>query len=353
MKSKIVLIVISIFFAFAGCNNKTEQKKYIKKVKTETVQIGSRFIENQFTGVIKEAQDVNLSFRIPGQIIKLNIKEGDYVHKGQIIAELDARDYKIQLEATKAKYEQVIAEVERVKKLYEKNGISDNEYDKAISGEQMIKAKLEAINNQLKDTKLRAPFSGYIQTINFDNYEMVDAGMSIASMIDISNYIVETYIPTSLYVKREALKDFNCTLDVLPNEIFPLQLIAINQKANDNQLYKASFLLKPDEKKRLAPGMNVKVSIACDTKNSNLMKINESAIFYENNKTYLWIVNSNNQITKKEVKAEGMNNNCEIIIKSGLNGGETIVTAGVHNLIDGEKVEILVEKSKSNIGGLL
>lgn len=67
---------------------------------------------------------MQVSFKTAGQITHLNVREGDYVKKGQLIATLDAADYRVALDASQAQYTQMKNEVSRIKTLYERNSVS-------------------------------------------------------------------------------------------------------------------------------------------------------------------------------------------------------------------------------------
>ena len=76
---------------------------------------------------------MKLAFRVAGPIRKIYVNEGQYVKKGQLLAELDPRDYQIQFNATQAEYTQVKGEADRIIELYRRGSVSVNEYDKAVA----------------------------------------------------------------------------------------------------------------------------------------------------------------------------------------------------------------------------
>lgn len=104
-----------------------------------------------------------MAFKLNGTLMQVHVGEGDRVRKGQLIAELDPRDYRLQLEATEAEYLNIKSEAERVMALYADSVGTADAYDKARFGLQQITAKYENARNQLADTKIYAPFDGYVQ----------------------------------------------------------------------------------------------------------------------------------------------------------------------------------------------
>ncbi len=75
-----------------------------------------------------------MSFRVGGPLISFNVKSGDFVRKGQVIAAIDKRDYQLQVQSTKAQFQQLRGEYERYKELYGKDKIPANSYEKIESG---------------------------------------------------------------------------------------------------------------------------------------------------------------------------------------------------------------------------
>ena len=349
--STILLFILMILWGCAGNNG--EQNQIIRKVKVEPVQQADSITTKSFPGIVKEANEMNLAFRVAGPIQKILVKEGDYVKQGQLIAQMDTRDYEVQLQVAQAQHEQVKGEVERVTELYNRKSVTENDYDKAVSGLKMVGAKLKHAKDQMGDTQLRASVSGYIQKINFSENEMIDAGMPLISMIDVGSYQVEIEIPVSLYVERHSISSFTCVQPSISDETFNLQLLSYNRKANTNQMYRVHLRLDPAIHPQLSPGMDVKVKIDLINNGGPQTCVPLTALFNENGKTFVWIYQSNQMVEKREVVTGKLTGDGRIRISRGLQPEEQIVVAGVNNLTDNEYVEPLEPISATNIGGLL
>ena len=83
-------------------------------VKTETVKNYENELQVTYPGRVKAAADVDLAFRVAGPIIRIPVQVGSFVRKGEVIAEIDPRDYELQYKATEAEYKQIKSEAERV-----------------------------------------------------------------------------------------------------------------------------------------------------------------------------------------------------------------------------------------------
>lgn len=338
-----------------GAKGAQETRTTAGHVKTATAKLQSSKITISYPGKVIPREDVNVAFRVAGPIAKVNVRQGQKVKKGDVLAEMDDRDYKIQLSATEAEYLQIKAEAERVIALADRNSATKNDRDKAEYGLQQITAKYNAHKNALADTKLRAPFDGYIQKVNFSAGETVSAGLPIISMISGDAPEVEISMPSEDFIKRDKFNQFHCTLEVYPGKNFPVRLINITKKANLNQLFTARFAFNTDEMESQAPyaGMSATVYIDYDYGTDSFVSIPVGAVFEENGQSMVWILESDNTVHQRVVKIVEVKRDGSVYLSYGVKEGERVVTAGVHSLTAGQKVEVLTPESSTNVGNLL
>ena len=354
MKCHFYYFLLGMSVLGVACHSDKAVKDTTVTVKTEVVKNYQDELYITYPGKVKPASDVNLSFRVAGPILRIPAEAGAFVRKGELIAEIDPRDYEVQFSATEAEYKQVKAEAERVIELYKRNSVPVNDYDKAVSGIQQITAKYKAHQNALQDTRMLAPFDGYIQKKYFDAHETVSAGMPVISMINNSYFEVEIDIPSSDYVRQPYFKAFSCTFDVFPGKVFPLELIEITRKANLNQLYRMRLRLRTVSGVDIAAGMSVNVTIEYTPDEVTLTSVPVSALFEYEGESSVWIYDARTgEVHRRAVKTGKFLKTGEAVIYEGLNAGEIIVSAGVHSLEEGMKVKMLRPLSKTNVGGLL
>jgi len=351
----VVFSLLGLILLMCACgNSQTKQDRGKATVQADTVKSYQGELSIIYPGKIKAASEVKLSFRVAGPIRAVLPEVGAFVKKGELIAEIDPRDYEIQLSATEAEYNQVKEEAGRVIELYKRGSVPANDYDKAVSGLKQITAKYNAHKNALADTRLTAPFDGYIQKKYYDSHETVAAGYPVVSMINSNYFDVDIDIPSSDFVRQGLFKSFSCTIDVFPGQVFPLELIEITRKANLNQLYRMRLRLKPVPGVDIAAGMSVNVTIEYNPNEEVLTVIPLSAMFEENGASAVWVYNPKTQsVTKRVIQLSRLLKTGELIVSEGLAAGEIVVSAGVHSLKEGMSVELLKPVSKTNIGKLL
>jgi RND family efflux transporter MFP subunit len=342
--------------AFNGCKGKQgeqENSNNIKYVKVETVE--NEVSQNQliFNGKIKEKSLTTLSFRVGGPLAKLNVKTGDFVKAGQVIAAIDQRDYELQVQTTKAQFQQVESEYQRYKQLVELDKIPENTYEKIQSGYLMAKAAYENAQNQLRDTELKAPFPGYIHEKMVENFQTVGPGAPIVSLIDISHLEVVASVPENQL--QRVRNDKASYLNVKNAQVsdLPVDLLSVGEKAMKDGLYEVKFSLKNTGDLMIAPGMTAEVSMICDARDHSTV-IASTAIFHEKTDDYVWVFNSITQkVEKREVEIALADEQGKAQVISGLQEGEQVITAGVHYLVEGETVKPIEKPAVTNVGGLL
>ncbi len=347
-------IILSILAAIilVSCGKEEKTVDIIRPVKVCSPQQVDSLETIETSGLIVEGKEANLSFRIPGYIADLLVEEGQYVKKDQVLVKLDNKDYLHKFNAVKAEYEKIIADADRVIELYNKNSISESDYDKAVAGKKQITAKYEAEKNNLSYTELKAPFSGYVNRINFEEGEILDAGMPAISMFSDDKLQVEINLASEYFLQRNNFVDFYMELEDNPTR-YPLTVKSVSMKGNNNQLYKMIFDLH-NKDKRFSPGMTVEVTILSKSRERNLLKVPFRAIERDQENNYVWIFNrANKQVKRQAVTVGKVDAKGWIVIKSGLSINDEIIEAGISNLEDNMKVKAIERPSVSNYGEML
>ncbi len=350
------ILLLCLALTFNSCSKQKSQKeKSVKLVKAIEVESSEEAKTIAFPGKVKAGQEADLAFRISGPIAKIYVKEGQQVYKGQLLAKMDDRDYQLQLAATRAEYNRIKSEVDRVIQLYKEKSVTANEYDKAVFGLKQITAKLKAHTNALNDVLLKAPFDGYVSgKALFNAGEMVRAGMPVLRLSSGKEKLVEINIPAGVFLKRANFASYYASFSLFPEREFPLENLSIEQTANLNQLYKMSFRLKEKEDE-LTAGMTTMVHIKLKEGSEKALIIPNNAVFEQEGKSYVWLIKGEADdlhIEAKEIHIQEIFRDGRVVC-TGLSEKAQIVGAGVHKLQEGEAVRLLPVKSSTNVGGLL
>lgn len=351
----VVLTVMSPLLIACG-NSKNEAEEEIQYVKTAQAERISDAAELSYPGRTKSSEEVNVAFRVSGPIQRVFVKEGQFVKKGQLIAQMDPRDYEVQLSATQAEYEQIKADAERVMALYKEDGTTASNYDRARYGLQQITEKLAHHKHQLADTHLYAPISGYIKTKIHESGETVSAGMPVVSMFNAGDVEIEVFVPASDYARQNDLLSATCSFEVTPGKIYPLDIVRVSKEANASQLYAARLRIKGDyDRQKITPGMSTMVYVSYHAPNEvDGVTIPVTAIDRKDGQTSVFVLDTNTgTVKRRDVEVGRIDLEGNIQVLKGLKPQEKVVCAGVRFLTDGQRVKEMEKTSKANIGGLL
>ena len=350
----ILLVLFSTLLLYSCGSDEEIKEEIIRPVKIMEVSNVYDYQLKDFNAVTQETQESQISFRVNGPLIKLLVNEGQKVKKGQLIAEIDPRDFKINLMAKEAKYEQTKATKDRFEVLYKKDAVSKNELDIRVANFLQAKSNYEDAKNALSDTKLRAQFSGFIDKKFVENFDQVSAGQVIVTMIDISVIEIKFYIPENIAVQFRKFSAAKAKFEVYPGMEFNTALKEIGKKAESEGFPVTLYLDHKnfkDDKILFGPGMSCIVNLVLKEEplqnEASVVYVPFASIFSAGNEELpsVWVVDKGTMtVTKKNISVGEMVLQDYVQVLSGLNSGEIIVTAGVSKLQETQKIKFIEER---------
>lgn len=364
-----VLALAAISLAACSDQGDSSQSVAVPSVMTYTLTLDSESGSTNsaasvcFPGKVKASTDANLSFRVAGIVNRVYVDQGSTVRAGQLVAELDSTDYRLQLDATEAEYAQIKAQAYRVIALYQEDGTTPANYDQAVYGLQQITAKLNAHREQLGYTRLYAPFSGKVQARLVDSHEAVGAGTPVLTIVADGGVEVEIHLSASDYVNRSRYGQWSCTFDVMPGIKYPLDVISVTPQANANQLYTMRLRVgNPGNTKMPTPGMTTMVTALTSAGDGvTEWQVPGGAVFSADGSQWVYVYNpETSTVNRRQVAVTRLlaNEDCVIVSANddsspALSAGDIIVSSGTGKLHDGCEVKLVEAVSPTNVGGLL
>ncbi len=350
------LFLAAGLISFTGCKQKEAPKeKIIRPVKALTVKANSELLGKGYPAVTKAEKEVDISFRVGGApLIKYNVVEGQRAEKGTLIAAIDPTNFELAVASAKARYVQAKAESDRYKRLWKKGSVAKNDYERKYANFQQAKAQYDKAQNDLKYTKVYAPFTGYYGAKLVELGDMISPHQPITHFYDLSRVEIVTTIPEQLAVLFKSFDKYQVFFDTYPGKTFTASLknmektptpegfllhLYLNYKNNPNKI----------NSPKITAGMSCRVNIILKKSDgpTGMIVVPTAAVFEgETDKTpSVWIITKNLTVKKQHVVLDGFAGKDFIRIKSGLKPGERIVAAGAKRLVEGEKVTILNEKN--------
>jgi len=350
----VVAVVLSCLFAAHQSLAKEPEKKTDRAsipsrgVVLERVHAMNQEVVRSYPGTVRADRTAKLAFRVSGPLVRVNIKPGDAVKKGELLMQIDPQDYKDHIQVLAAQKAGAVSQLEtakldfaRVEKLFAKKVIADVDYDHSRSAVNILKASVNAINAQLKMaehqlayTSLKAPYDGIVTFQQVENYEMVQAGMVVVGLHDISTLEIGIKVPENEIAAHGLSrgKPALATFPSRPDKAFELILKEWNTEADPvTRTYGMVFSMPAPEDFMVLPGMTAEVVWSKPQKKPDLITIPARAIVTDKTgDTSVWVFDeSSSTALKKKVEVGDLKGSSRIIIKKGLAIGEQIVTDGV------------------------
>jgi RND family efflux transporter MFP subunit len=248
-------LLLLILLLLSGCE-KQPTSPPVRPVKAMQVNASlSPGNEIAFPGTLRALQRADLSFRVDGIVIMRDITVGYLAKKGEILIQLDPREYEIAVKKAQGKVESIQAQLdfaerdyERMQNIYRKDpgAISLSLLDRKSEtinqhkGELVVAAgDLDKAEDDLSYTSLKAPFDGIVAAIYVENHEQVRAKQPVLRFLDTAEREMEINIPekyiNDLIEKKEHL-NFEVHLDAFPEKVFSAKIKEIGTEASSTTL---------------------------------------------------------------------------------------------------------------------
>ncbi len=343
-----VLLPMFLVLAFSACSKEEvkEKRVVIKPVKLMTVKDTAATLRQGFPATVRAAKRAILSFKVSGPLVALPVDEGQHVKKGDLIAQIDKRDYQIALEEAQASFREAEQQFRRYKELYAKKQVSKADFDRYRAARDVARARMEDARNALLDTTLRAPFDGVIAKRYVENYQKVKAKDPIVNLQDISKIEILVDVPELVMAAIRERGGGNAVVqfDSIPGKKFPLKLKEFSTEADPaTQTYQVVFVMDQPSEANILPGMTASVTAtsaeAAGTPSSFILIPAIAVLDAPGNHPYVWVYDAKEGVVhRREVKIGRLQGSSSIQILDGLKPGEQIVVAGVTKLTEGMKV---------------
>lgn len=348
-------VLLTASFAIAACSytqqaqasiNNTEKVRPVKLLQVDNTSTQSHKV---FPAKVAADQQVDLAFRINGQLTQLNLLAGQKVKKGELLAQLDNRDAKNALLNAQANHQLATVDFARKKKLLAKKQISTAEFDSAQAQLQSTLATLNAAQDQLSYTSLTAPFSGVIAKVDLDNHQMLQASQVVMTLqgnkqFDITFNVPESYLfDMASPAQQNNQQKYSVKLNGR-DHYFPATFKEMNRVINSgSQTYQMTLSFTPPAALSILPGMSAQVIINETANNLPVTILPLSAIVHDEQteQDFVWVYQAQTQRLKKAIVELGKIRTQGTEIVSGLKEGDQVVAVGANAINSESKVSPL------------
>lgn len=347
---KQMLFSVMVGALLCSCEQEIPHRDPVRPVRMMMVEDKELLASLTFAGKAKAVEEVNLGFEVAGTIIDRPVDKGDYVDTGALLARLDPRDFQNELDAVTAELDRATAHRDRIAEALKANAVAKQDLTDAEARVQGAQAQVNIKLKALEDSVITAPFDGVIAWTFKERFQRVAAKELVVRLLDIRKIEFQISIPETMISYVPYIRYVNLTFDAFPGRTFVATVKEIGAEASvTTRTYPVTLLFQQPEDIKILPGM-------AGTAYGGEIAVPEKfvypghvipmgAIFTDNagKNNYVWIVD-NYKVSRREVIVERVIP--EGVEVRGLNEGERIVTAGVHQLNEGE--EVREEKERRN-----
>ncbi|MBA3904378.1 MAG: efflux transporter periplasmic adaptor subunit [Rhodocyclaceae bacterium] len=339
MKLKTLGVASLAALLAAGCSKPEEPAQPLRTVRVMKVDGNAAAGSLSFPGEVRPRYESRLGFRLGGKIVERRVDVGTIVRRGQVLARLDAQDVVLQAAQAEASRALAEAEAKRYRDLRAKNFVSQAVLDARETTLKTAEAQAGVAKNQAAYATLVADRDGVVTAVEAEAGQVVAAGQTVVRVAEGSEKEIVIAVPESEVEKVRAAAGFAVSLSSVPGRVWQGRLRELSPSADAATRTFAARISVPeaDESVRLGMSAGVKIEVR---NGSTSLRLPLSAFFTRNDRPSVWVVDPATQAVRLvPVQTDGVVGN-DMKVKSGLQSGMLVVTAGANLLEAGQKVRL-------------
>lgn len=346
---KVSLLTTALLFSLSGCgqadanNGKPAEKAEERGVPVEVLTVGTGQLRASFlaSAVLEAEESTDVIARVNGVIEEIYVEEGDYVEKGQPLARLESNRYALAVNQIEAELRQVHQELERHRKLAERQLTSADNIERLQSQRDSLQARLELAQIDLTETLILAPISGHVAQRYARTGRLVQAwqAQSLFHLVDNANLRATVNLPEHALSHIQPGLPADIRLQALPDRQPVTAHVARVSPIIDSGSGTFRVVLSiPNADFHLRSGMFARVQIHYAERN-NVVRIPQDALIQADNQSHVFSVEDG--IARKIEVITGLRENGWIEVSEGLAEGAKLIVTGHTMLRDEAKVEVI------------
>mgnify|MGYP000323616094 FL=1 len=340
-----------------ACSPPPPPPEPVRAVKVLTVGVGTLDAGLEYAGEVKARVESRLGFRVAGKITRRAVEAGQHVKAGQLLAQLDPRDYQLAADAGRAQVtaaatqrDLAAADFKRYKELKEQNFISGAELERreatlkaAQATLEQAQAQLAGQGNQTGYTQLVADVSGVVTAVEAEAGQVVAAGTPVVRIAQDGLRDVVFAIPEDKLARMPVGAAVSVRSwsggDALKGTVRELAASADPV----TRTYAVKVTLAGQEALPLGATVYVTPAAAAPA-GTGVIKLPTSALRQEGKGSAVWVLDTATMTVRLQLVQIATADGNEAVIAAGLQPGQKVVSAGVHVLSPGQKVTIYQPK---------
>lgn len=345
--------IVAVSALLAACSRPAPAPEPVRAVRTLTVDAGTAGGAHEYAAEVRARTESRLGFRVGGKLLQRQAELGQRVKAGQPLAQLDPQDLKLAQEAARAgtqaaqvNLELAASDLRRAKELFAQGFVSGAEVERRETQLKAAQAQLEQAKaqagvqiNQAAYSTLTAAAAGVITAVEAEPGAVLAAGAPVVRLAHDGPRDAVFSVPEDAVAPVRALLGRAGALKVRPWGAAQAVPATVREVAAAADPVTRTFLVKADlGRADLQLGQTATVVLE-QPRRDGVVRLPLSAVAQIEGKTAVWIVDGASMtVMVQPVAVAGADGNT-VVVASGLQPGQVVVTAGVHTLSPGQKVK--------------
>ena len=370
MRRNLMFCVLAVGLAACQEQNTVENAEPpVRSLKTIVIEEVEETTIRRYPSVLQPASISTLSFEVSGRLQEVNLKVGERIKKGDLLAEIDTRSLEIQVESAEAalKEAQSLAknaaeDAQRKEELLKKKVVTKAVADQSRTDAETSAARLVQAQRSLEDARenlgksdLIAPFDGIINSVEVESFTNVSVGNPVATLYAADTFETNFSVSFDVVNRLAVGKKVRVRLADNPDVVLPGHISELGARADTVSSFPVVVKLEGSDPS-IKAGMAVEISIEFTVPLGQGFALPLSVLPFDGvleppkspsdpGKTQVFVYDEDTStVSRRDVTVAGVRENT-IIIVDGLQLGERVASAGVSFLREGQKVKLLADSN--------
>ena len=361
-RAGLFLCTLALGAALAGCSRPEPPPEPLRAVKLLTVGASEVQAQRLFAADVRARVESRLGFRVAGKLVQRHVELGQAVRAGQLLAQLDARDYRLAVQAAQAQVAAATtqrdlaqADYERFAQLKAQNFISGAELDRRRASLQAAQAQLtqalaqaSSQGNQENYTQLRADADGVVTAIEAEPGQVLEQGQTVLRLAQGGARDAVFAVPEDLVGQLRVGQEVAVRPWGGGAEGAAKLRATVRDIAASADPVTRTFTVKAALSGSPLPPLGATLTVypsAFAPRGVQALRLPTSALWAQGQQTAVWVFDAASSTVRAQVIEVAQVDGNEVLVRAGLQAGAQVVATGVHVLAPGQKVSIYQAKT--------
>jgi len=343
----LMMLILALFWVVQHREpHKTLQPKPIDLIPVSVAPVSKAALRDSFStvGTVEAFREADIFSESGGQVRRVSAEPGAHKKAGEALFVIDDEVAASRQRKADAHYRQTKRDVERYKTLYSEGAVALSAFEAVRLQHEEAEAEFVAASRKYNDTKIKAPFSGMVTSRFVEQGELVHEGLKVAHIIDMTKVKIIIFVPEREIKKFVQGTTLSVTSDLYPSHRFSGRVSAVSEKSGRDHTSRVEVLLQNPLNTAFRSGMFARVVTTGEGSREAIL-VPRIALVSGIRKPEVFVVRNGHAFLKPFVA--GMELQKELEVLEGLTVGESVVTSGQTELLNGSAVLVIDQKRGS------